>query len=843
MRMPLAWHAALVLGAMLLGGRAAAEPISVEATVERNDVAINQAFVFTITVNGEQNVSPPAIYDLDDFDVSYLGPQTQVSFVNGRISTSVSHRYRVVPLKTGALQLGPFAVEVQGERYETKPVPIRVSDAGTVRRSAPPPPAADGLRLVLAPAKPEVFVGERIDLTVTLLVGNVRVRDLQYPVISADGVTVDKFSQPTEGDQIVDGRRYHAVALRTTMTPIRPGTLDLSASMAMTVATSRRGVDPLFDQFFPGSGKQVEVQSERTPITVLPLPDEGRPADFSGAVGTYDFDLSAKPTAVALGDPITVRLAVSGTGNLAAITPPSVPVDDRFRAYDVHPVKDESAGDARVFEQVVIPRSTDVRELPPVRFSFFDPAARLYRTITRGPIPLAVEAGGAEKPQIVEAEGARTVQPRAEPQPLGRDIVYIKDTAGTFRPRGEHVYTRAWFLLVQLVPIALFAAVALHVRRRERLAADPRLVRFRAAGREARRALAALAGGPAGDGRFYDALFTAVTAYLGAKLDLPPGAIERERVLARLQGNGAAADTRERVEAFFSLVEQARYAPTQVAAAERDTALALATAIVDGLERQRRLDRHLAAAVGLALCAGLAASAYGAAATPQTAFFQGNQAYAEGRYADAIAAYESVRAGGSHSGALEFNLGNAYFKNGQVPQAIASYERAHRLLPRDPDVDANLAYARELAEVPGDVSPLWQRIGFPFAARATGDELAVAASACWWAFWLLLAVRLLAFRARNGLARAAAAAAALYLVIAASFGLRLATTELRASAVVTAPDGATVRFEPSATGTEHFAAAPGTRLDVTEQRDEWLQVRRGDGLRGWVPRDTVDPLD
>ena len=833
------WLALIAFGA----GRVLAADVSVDATVDSPDVVYNQAFILTITVNGAQNVSPPGLYDLDGFEASYLGPSTQVSFVNGRVSSSVSHRYRVVPLRVGDFQLGPFAVEVEGQRYETKPVAIHVAAAGSSgqRRQALPPAAAQGLRLVVTPAKTEVYVGERVDLRVTLYVGNVRIRDLQYPTINAEGVTLDKFSQPDEGSAVLDGQRYQTVNLRTTMTPIRAGTVDLSASMSMAVITSRRGgLDPLFDQFFPGDAKQVEIQAQPQQLTVLPLPDQGKPPDFTGAVGKFDFTLTAKPTTLDVGDPVTLRMEITGTGNLANVSAPAVAVDDRFRAYDAQPVKGEDGADRRVFEQVVIPKVADVRELPAVRFSFFDPEARAYRIITQGPVALTLHAVKESKPEVLDASQAELQQ--AQPKtPLGRDIVYIKDNPGALEPRGARVYQRAWFFLLQLIPVALFAATAAYARRRDRLAADPRLVRFRHAGRAARQALAGLRG-QAADAQFYDQLSAALSTYLSAKLDLPPGAVDRERVLARLAGNGCASEMRERVGTFFQLVEHARYAPTQVAA-ERSQALGLAKAIVDGLERERRLERHLAAGVVVLLCASatlIPARAH--EVSPETAFFQGNQDYAAGRYGDAIRAYQSVRDAGEESGALDFNLGNALFKDGQLARAIASYERARVLLPRDPDVQANLAYALERAQVPEEPVPLWKRLAFPFASRATGGELAVLASVCWWAFWLLLTVRVLRPALRVGLGRAAWAAAALYLLVAGSLGLRLAEVELRDTAVVTAAGGASVRFEPSATGTEHFPAAPGTQLDVTEERDEWLQVRRSDGLRGWIPRSAVERL-
>lgn len=834
------YAALLVVLATAMPVRAA--DISVEATVESQDVVINEPFIFTIAVTGSQYGSPPNV-KADGFEIGYLGPSTQISFVNGRMSASISHRYRAVPLEVGQFQLGPFTVDVQGQRFETKPITIKVAAAsggGGRRGQVVTPGGTQGLRLVIEPGKREVYVGERVDLVLTLLIGNVRIRDLQYPVIAADGVTLDKFSKPEEANRVVDGQRYHTVDLRTTMTPVKPGTIDLAASMAMSIVTSRRNMDPMFDQFFPADAKPVEVRAEPVPLTVLPLPEQGKPPGFTGAVGNYDFKLTAKPTELDAGDPITLRMEISGNGNLANVTAPTVPLDDRFRVYDAQPVKDEDSATRRVFEQVVMPKSAAIRALPAVTFSFFDPDAHAYRSITQGPTQLAVRVGPEAKPEVVDANQPATAEEPAPAQPLGRDIVYIKDAPGAWQERGARFYQRPWFVLLQFVPMLVFAAVWTYARRRDRLAADPRLVRFRQAGREARRALAALADRP-GDAEFYDRLSAAVTAYLSAKLDLPPGAIERERVLARL--DGAAGLTRERLEAFFQLVEQARYA-RRVDAAERATALDLATGIVDSLERERRSERHLAAAVASALlCASIAyAVAHADEATPQTAFFHGNQAYANGQYGEAIRAYESVRAAGLESGGLDFNLGNAYVKDGQVARAVASYERARRLLPRDPDVQANLSYAREIAQVEEDSTPIWQRLMFPFADRSTGGELAVMASLCWVAFWLVLTVRVLAPRVRVALGRLAAGLAAIYLIVAASLGYRLATVELRDAAIVTADGGVAVRFEPSATGTEHFPAAPGTALEITEERDDWLQVRRGDGRRGWIPRGAVERL-
>ena len=828
----------LVLGLLAVtaqAGGAVDPPIKVSASVETNDVAVGEPFVLTIVVDGAQNVPVPAV-EVDGFRSDYLGPSTQVSFVNGKMSQTISHRYRMIADRDGQFSLGPFVVGYDGERYRTAPVAVHVRPAGVQAKGAAP--GTDGLKLVVQPGKSEVYVGERVPLTVTLYVGNVGVRDLQFPTFSADGVTVEKFGQPEQDTEVIDGRRYTTVRLRTTMTTFRPGSIDLHASMGMNIATARRGADPFFGQVFGGNAKAVQLEAEPVAVTVLPLPETGKPADFAGALGSFTFDLDAKPTTLDAGDPITLRMTIAGHGNLAGVVPPTVPTGDAFRRYDAQPVKGEDGASKRVFEQVLIPKRADVREVPAVRFSFFDPDARAYHTVVRGPLPIEVHAAAAGKPVVVDGSPAGAPE-KAPAAPLGRDIVFIKDTPGAFVARAAAA-GRGWWVVLQLLPPLGFAGLWAFVRRRERLAADPRLVRFRAAGGEVRQALAAVR---ADDAQALDRISTAITGYLGAKLDLPPGGVGRERVLARLNAAGVDAGLRERIERFLDLSEHARYARGGDATVERRAALDLASGIVDGLERARGLERRRGALL-LALCVlgALVTTARAETPPPQAAFFQGNQAYSAGHYDVAIEAYESVRRGGQTSGALEFNLGNAWVKRGDFGRAIAAYARAARLLPRDPDLAANLAFAREQAKLEPPVPPVWQRLLFPFAAAASSATLALVATTVWWAFWLLLAARLLVPE-RVVLSRAAAVVGLAWLVIGASWMFRGAELEAANAAVVVAPGETPARFEPSITGTEHFALTPGASLAVLEERGDWLQVRRADGLRGWIPADAVERVE
>src|SRR5439155_23225034 len=308
------------------------------------------------------------------------------------------------------------------------------------------------------------------------------------------------------------------------------------------------------------------------------------------------------------------------------------------------------------------------------------------------------------------------------------------------------------------------------------LSGDVRYARYTRAGRDARAAIArARAALRAGDrATFHDMVAGAVHDYLAAKLDLPPGAVTAQSAAARLRGAGLATDVAAELEAFFTACEQARFAPAGADGADMQRTLERADAIVRALERERRLGRSLIAASLLLITLARATHAMAPAETPNTIFFHANALYGEERWAEAAAEYERVLAAGWESGNLHFTLGNAWFRAGDVGRAVLDYERARRLLPRDPDVQANLRYARELA---GDTreDAIWARLLFPLAGRATGDELLGAASALYAAIMALLTVALFVPAVAPGARSAAAVAGVALALVLPSAGWRLAT--------------------------------------------------------------------
>ena len=183
--------------------------------------------------------------------------------------------------------------------------------------------------------------------------------------------------------------------------------------------------------------------------------------------------------------------------------------------------------------------------------------------------------------------------------------------------------------------------------------------------------------------------------------------------------------------------------------------------------------------------------------------------------------YEQALEVGGASGAVLFNLGNAYFKQSRLGPALLNYERARRLLPRDPDIAANRAFALERAGTVPQANSAWVEVLFPIGVRATANELAVASLVLTWILAGLMTLRNLMSTSRKGAEQAAVAAGLMLAFVIANLVFRLSTVELAARAMVVSEGGAIARYEPSDTGAEYFRPGEGETLTVAERRPGW----------------------
>lgn len=582
------------------------EEVGFEVTIEADNVELGSTVELTLIFNGTAAAPPVQLPKIEGLETRYIGPSTQIAILNGQMSRSVAVTFMVIPLKTGTFQIPSITVTLNGKDYTSQPVDLQVTDPGSGRplgqgQNSSVGGLQDKVFIVMSTPKKEAYLNEPIPLTIKLYVSDIAVKSLQYPVLDHDGFSADNFSEPERYRQAIGGLDHQVVAFKTFVYPSRAGDLTLGpAKLIANILFKRSGrrADP-FDRFESIFGEDfggffdsldvtpVTLESPDLGIRVLPLPEEGKPEDFSGAVGTYDFTASVSPTEVKAGDPLTVKMQVAGHGNLKAVTMPAFKDLKNFKVYD--PQISERDG-VKFSEQVVIPTSDTIRELPAVRFSYFDAEHKKYETVTRGPFPLAVAPGlKADEAKVV---GLSPVVPEDEPreEPLGRDIRFIKDGMGTLRKRGAACYRTPGFLGLAGVFLAIWSGLFLYHQVAHHLKKDPRLARRLQAPYKARKGLLEarhfMAQGR--EKEFYDALFKVLQDYFSGKFHLPAGTITGSVIAGLLRQKGINGAVLKNIETVFAECELVRFASAQAGPEKMPVSFRLGEEIIDYLERNYR---------------------------------------------------------------------------------------------------------------------------------------------------------------------------------------------------------------------------------------------------------------
>jgi hypothetical protein len=341
--------------------------------------------------------------------------------------------------------------------------------------------------------------------------------------------------------------------------------------------------DGFFSNFFTSYQKRpVTITSRPIRLQVTALPEEGRPADFSGAVGQYELSMEAAPLKVKAGDPITLRIGVSGTGNLKSLKMPEFKVDG-FKVYDPQ-IKDTPGH--KTMEQVIVPTDVKLTQIPPVRFTYFDAQANAYKTLERG--PLAIEV--APPPSGEEFQAVGFAQGAVTPETIGRDILFVKESPGKFDKKQSLVRRNLPFYIVLVVYLQLWAGLLVFYLYRRRMLHDPSFARQQGAARQALEILTQAKGPLEGNDAkgFYDLLVRALNDYFIQRAGLVPGKTDIVSISDVLRQMKVDEKSIVLVEDIYAASEQARFAAMPVDAGEMRNHLADAQDIIRAVERRAR---------------------------------------------------------------------------------------------------------------------------------------------------------------------------------------------------------------------------------------------------------------
>lgn len=558
---------ALLLTLLVLAAPAHAQAPPVSVTLEPRQIAVGETAQLTITTtgNGMDALTLPQVAGLE-FRV--VGQSRRVEIINGATLSTFSVVVRITPQQAGIFTIPgigrsqPLVLRVNPDTGgSTSPYGGPPRQLGAAPRAPVLPGgatlngihlAADGaayIRMNL-PKRP-VYVGESIPVDIEVGLRGGYVTSLNgLPTLSGNDFTLNNLSRkPERVEKLIDGQPFIILTWHSVLAPVKPGEFPLSVSSPLTIRVRTRQKDatiddllgdPFMQNFFGATvQKDVTIASPSEPLTVLALPTEGQPADFSGAVGSFKIATDLSGSAAAVGDPLTLKLHVTGTGNFDRVDTPMIEHLDRWKTYP--PKSNFTAGDAvgvkgeKTFEQPLIASQPGPQTLPPLSFSYFDPGTRRYETAHSAPLSVAISPSLENKtPEAATANGATQAgqTPGATPPDATPDGLRPDHPPGATVSSLRPLYLRPGFLALPSLLAAALAGGWFALRRQAQSRAPGR--RQRTVPKSAVRVLAEMQS--AADARDPAAFFNAVRAGLEARdaRDAATIATEPESATARL---------------------------------------------------------------------------------------------------------------------------------------------------------------------------------------------------------------------------------------------------------------------------------------------------------------------
>jgi hypothetical protein len=577
-RSQLLFHSLAAILATFLVAVATLEAADMTFKLSSREGYVAAPIFLEMTVSDATDLEPPAAPAIEGADVRLMPgsrTMTSTSIINGRATTSTSTTFvfEIVPRRAGRFVIPPVMARADGQEFQTPALPFVVNQSETgdllkVEVKADPTDPLVGeeslltLRILVRPYREEAA---RISADEETMWGRIQRDRSEFGYFKPAMIELDRQRQrPAGREELVGDVAYFVYEVSRPWRPSAPGPADLGPiEIVVDWPTGTRRVADLFGrQTVEISGvRPVTASPDVSAIAARPLPEAGRPDDFTGAIGRFTVDASAKPTDVAVGDPITVTFRVTSDdpGSLEGVRLPPFHRDPAISAMFRIPA-DEIAGsivgNVKTFTQTFRPLADSVKEIPPLRLSYFDPERNGYATVASAPIPIAVSPSERlALNRIVSASGAEpavTSAPGLTPVAGGLLANAARDELVRSFQAGDRSPGLATLAATFAVPPLVFGAVAVIAATRARRERDPLRTRAKAARRNAERRLAA------GDA---DAGFDALAGLVADRLGLPEGRRTRHEVAASLESAGVEADLRRRTAETLRSLESARYGP------------------------------------------------------------------------------------------------------------------------------------------------------------------------------------------------------------------------------------------------------------------------------------------
>ena len=845
--------------------------------VEAPDVvAVNEQFNVTFIIEGEKSPSDFHWSEGDDFQLVW-GPQkgssSSIQIINGKRSSShqTTFTYILIPKSTGTFQLPVATAMLSGDKIASSSVSIQVvsdgasasqssgqggngaKSSGGGQTSSTGDISSGDLFLRLSLSRSEVVIGEPITATLKIYqrVNVVGFENAKLPTFN--GFWSQETFAPTNIEfkrESLDDKIYNTALLRTyVLIPQQSGTITIEPAelvCLVNVRAAQSASSSLFDRFFQDEYQTIRkrVTTPAVKVKVNPLP-AGQPASFGGGVGNFGISARLTTDNLKTHDAASLIITVSGRGNVALLEEPKVNFPPDFEVYDTKTTEntDKSNGGtsgSKSFEYPFIPRSHGDFTIDPVEYSYYDVNAGKYVTLRTEPLHVKVAKGkgGDSTPVTTVNSGVE----RKDVKSLADDIRFIFTGKPNLSGSGSFFVGSVFFWVLLALMIVGAAVVYLAFRKVAAMRADVAGTKNRRATKMAQKRLK-LAGEYLDKSlytAFYEELHKALIGFVSDKLNMDMSEISKDNIVSALTEGGVSEEQTKAFTDLLDACEFARYSPdggNEAMRSHYDAALKVISSIDSGLKTGGKSLKKVASVVILLLSLG--ASMNIQAKDLDSLWTAGVQAYTDGKFADASTAWTSIEESGQKSAKLYYNLGNAWFKQGNYPKAILNYERALRLDPSYSDARYNLEFTGNFVQ--DKIEPVPE-----FILKSVARKVCYVMGSNAWAviFLVLLAAALMMgllflLGSSVGKRRAGFYCGIVLLLLSAgalSFSAWQKSDSMKTDTAIVMSPVSSVKSSPSSGSSKDlFVIHEGTKVTILDEVGSWKNISLADGRQGWLP--------
>lgn len=852
--------------------------------VEAPDVvAVNEQFNVTFIIEGEKSPSDFQWSQGDDFQLVW-GPQrgssSSVQIINGKRSSShqTTFTYILIPKSTGTFQLPAATAMLSGDKITSSQTSIQVvsdgassshssgqggnsSGDGQRSSSASGEISSSDLFLRLSLSRTEVVIGEPITATLKIYqrVNVVQFENAKLPTFN--GFWSQETYVPTSIEfkrESLDDRIYQTAVLRSyVLIPQQSGTITIDPSELVCVVSVRNNAptsNSLFDRFFQDDYRTIRKRVTTPPVKVKvnPLPS-GQPASFGGGVGSFGISARLTTDNLKTHDAASLIITVSGRGNVALLEEPKVNFPPDFEVYDTKATEntDKSSNGgtsgSKSFEYPFIPRSHGDFTIDPVEYSYYDVNAGKYVTLKTDPLHIKVAKGkgGDSVPATTVSSGVE----RKDVKSLADDIRFIFTGKPNLSGSGTFFVGSVFFWILLALMIFGATAVYLAFRKVAAMRADVAGTKNRRATKMAQKRLK-----QAGEyldkslyTAFYEELHKALIGFISDKLNMDMSEISKDNIASALTEGGVSEEQTKAFTDLLDACEFARYSPdggNEAMRSHYDAALKVISSIDSGLKTGGKSLRKVVTVVTLLLSIGFSMNIQ--AKDLDSLWTAGVQAYTDGKFSDASAAWTSIEESGQKSAKLYYNLGNAWFKQGNYPKAILNYERALRLDPSYSDARYNLEFTNNFVQ--DKIEPVPEFILKSFARKICY----LMSSNAWAAIFLVLFAAalmmglLFLLGASVGKRRAGFYCGIVLLLLSAgalSFSVWQKSDSVKTDTAIVMSPVSSVKSSPSSGSSKDlFVIHEGTKVTILDEVGSWKNIALADGRQGWITSNELEVI-